>query len=133
MTDPKNSRYMKSHEWVSLEGGTATVGISDHAQHEITDVVFVDLPKVGRQVKHGENVCVIESVKAAFDIYAPIAGEITAVNEAVVKDPALVNREPHGGGWLFKLKPSKPGEESSLMDWNKYQEFIKSPAAHAGH
>lgn len=133
MTKPEKCRFMKSHEWVAVEGGTATVGISDHAQHEITDVVFVDLPKVGRQIKQGENICVIESVKAAFDIYAPVSGEVAAVNDAVSKDPALVNREPHDGGWLFKLKPSKPGEESSLMDWKQYQEFIKSPAANAGH
>ena len=133
MSKPENCRFMKSHEWVAVEGGTATIGISDHAQHEITDVVFVDLPKVGRKAKQGEACCVIESVKAAFDIYAPITGEVVALNEAVVKDPALVNREPHSGGWLFKLKPAKQGEEAALMDWKKYQEFIKSPAAHAGH
>ena len=132
MPKPENCRFMKSHEWVSVEGATATVGVSDHAQHEISDVVFVELPKVGRQVKQGEPVSVIESVKAAFDIYAPVSGEVTAVNEAVTKDPALVNRSSQEEGWLFKLKPSNPKEAEGLMDWAKYQEFVKS-AASSGH
>jgi glycine cleavage system H protein len=124
---------MKSHEWAWLRDGAATVGISDHAQKEITDVVFVELPKVGRKVKAGEAVSVVESVKAAFDIYAPVSGEIMAVNEAVAKDPALVNRSPHGEGWLFKIKAADPSEAEKLMDFKAYQEFLKSPAAHAGH
>jgi glycine cleavage system H protein len=124
---------MKSHEWVSVEGGTASVGVSDHAQHEISDVVYAELPKIGRKVAQGEACAVIESVKAAFDIYAPVSGEVVAVNEVLAKDPALVNRSPLEEGWLFKVKPSKPGEESSLMDFAKYQEFLKSPAANAGH
>ena len=133
MADPASCRYMKSHEWVSLnQEGTGLVGISDHAQHEITDVVFVELPKVGRKVKQGEACSVIESVKAAFDIYAPLSGEISAVNENVVKDPALVNRAPHEEGWLFQIKPSKSDEASTLMDHKQYQEFVKS-AANAGH
>lgn len=131
MAKPQDCRFMKSHEWMALEGGTAVVGVSDHAQHEITDVVFVEPPKKGRQVKQGEAVAVVESVKAAFDIYAPVSGEVVASNEAVVKDPALVNRDPHGEGWLFKLKPSNPAEAQSLMDWAKYQEFVKT--ANAGH
>lgn len=131
MAKPSDCRFMKSHEWVALEGGTAIVGVSDHAQHEITDVVFVEPPKVGRKVKQGEAVAVVESVKAAFDIYAPVSGEVAAVNEAVVKDPALVNRDPHGEGWLFKIKPSNPAEAQSLMDWAGYQEFVKT--ANAGH
>ena len=124
---------MKSHEWVHLEGGTASVGISDHAQKEITDVVFVELPKVGRTVKQGDPVCVVESVKAAFDIYAPVSGEIAAVNDAVVKDPALVNRSPHDQAWLFKIKASKPDEAKALMDWAAYQDFVKAAAHGAGH
>lgn len=132
MADPESCRFMKSHEWASLKEGTALVGISDHAQHEITDVVFVELPKVGRKVKQGEACSVIESVKAAFDIYAPLSGEISAVNESVVKDPALVNRSPHEEGWLFSIKPSKTDEAASLMDYKQYQEFIKS-SANAGH
>ena len=98
-----------------------------------TDVVYAELPKLGRKVAQGEACAVIESVKAAFDIYAPISGEVIAVNEVLAKDPALVNRSPQEEGWLFKLKPSKPGEENSLMDFAKYQEFLKSPAANAGH
>ncbi len=129
MPKPEKARYMKSHEWVVVEGGEAVVGISDHAQSEITDVVFVELPKVGRQVKQGEACAVVESVKAAFDIYAPISGQIMAVNEAVTKDPAVVNRAPHEDGWLFKLKPAKPAELDGLMDFKAYQDFIKSGAA----
>lgn len=128
MPKPEQCRYMKSHEWAALEGDQATVGISDHAQSEITDVVFVDLPKLGRKVKQGEAVCVVESVKAAFDIYAPLSGEITAVNEAVTKDPAVVNRSAQDEGWLFKLKASDPGEAKTLMDFKQYQEHIKAAA-----
>ena len=133
MPKPEDCRYMKSHEWVAVDGGVATVGVSDHAQKEITDVVYVEPPKVGRVVKQGEACAVIESVKAAFDIYAPVAGEVTAVNETLAKDPGIVNRSPHEDGWLFKLKPSKAGEEKSLMDLKGYEEFLQSPAANAGH
>jgi len=133
MPKPEQSRYMKSHEWAAVEAGVATVGVSDHAQHEITDVVFVDLPKVGRKVKQGEACCVVESVKAAFDIYAPVSGEISAVNEALVKDPAAVNRSAHEDGWLFKVKVSDPKELDGLMDYKHYQDFIKSPSASGGH
>lgn len=130
MPKPEKCRYMKSHEWVVIEGAEAVVGISDHAQNEITDVVFVELPKAGRQIKKGEACAVVESVKAAFDIYAPLSGQVTAVNEAVAKDPAIVNRSAQDEGWLYKLKPSNPGELDSLMDYKQYQEFIKSAAAH---
>jgi glycine cleavage system H protein len=109
------------------------VGISDHAQREITDVVYVELPKVGRKVSQGEAMSVVESVKAAFDIYAPISGEVVAVNEAVSKDPALVNRSPYEQGWLFQIRPSRPEEVLSLMDYAHYQEFIKTVAAHGPH
>ncbi len=132
MAKPESSRYMKSHEWAADEGGAIAVGVSDHAQKEISDVVFVELPKVGRKVKQGEAVAVIESVKAAFDIYAPVSGEIAAVNEAVVKDPALVNRAPHTDGWLFKVKGAQAAELQKLMDWKSYQDFVKS-AAGSGH
>lgn len=128
MPEPENCRYMKSHEWIHLEGGEATVGVSDHAQHEITDVVFVDLPKPGRKAAQGEAVAVVESVKAAFDIYAPAAGEVSAVNPALAADPALVNREPHGAGWLFKLKGVDPKQVESLMTLAQYQDFLKTSA-----
>ena len=133
MPKPENCRFTKTHEWVCLEGGVAVVGVSDHAQHEITDIVFVEPPKPGRQVKAGESCCVLESVKAAFDIYAPIAGEVTAANDAVTKDPAAVNRSPQEEGWLFKLKPANTGEINKLMDWTAYQDFIKTAEAHASH
>ena len=133
MPKPENCRFTKTHEWVCIEGGAAVVGVTDHAQHEITDIVFVEPPKPGRQVKAGESCCVVESVKAAFDIYAPIAGEVTALNEVVTKDPAVVNRSPMEQGWLFKMKPANPGEANKLMDWGAYQEFLKTAEAHAGH
>ncbi|MBI4371342.1 MAG: glycine cleavage system protein H, partial [Elusimicrobia bacterium] len=100
---------------------------------EITDVVFVEPPKVGRRVKRGEACCVVESVKAAFDVYAPVSGEVVAANADAVKDPALVNREPYGKGWLFKIKAADPAEAAALLDCARYEEFLKSEAAHAGH
>src|SRR5438128_5897633 len=103
---PSDLKYAKSHEWVRLNGDVATVGISDHAQHELTDVVFVELPELGRKVKAGEACAVVESVKTASDIYSPVSGEVVEINKAVVDDPALVNREPFGGGWFFKIKLS---------------------------
>jgi glycine cleavage system H protein len=130
MLDPKNLRYQKSHEWLSPDG---TVGISDHAQKEITDVVFIEPPKVGRKVKQGEACCVVESVKAAFDIYAPVSGEIVAVNTDAVKDPAVLNREPYGKGWLFKLKAAMPREADVLMNAADYEKFIAAEAAHGTH
>lgn len=133
MADPKTLKYLKSHEWLELKGSDATVGISDHAQKEITDVVFIEPPKVGRTVKQGEACCVVESVKAAFDIYAPVSGTITATNADAVKDPALVNAEAFGKGWLFKLKASAPAEASKLMDHAAYEEFLKAEAAHGSH
>lgn len=133
MPKPEQARYMKSHEWIVLEGDQAQVGISDHAQHEITDVVFVDLPKVGRKVKQGEACCTVESVKAAFDIYAPVSGEIVAVNAEAAKNPAVVNSEPYGKGWLFKLKASAPREADVLMNASDYEKFVNSEAAHGSH
>lgn len=133
MLDPKKLKFLKSHEWLNLEGSDATVGISDHAQKEITDVVFVEPPKVGRKVKQGEACCVVESVKAAFDIYAPVSGEITAANADVVKDPSIVNAEAFGKGWLFKLKASDPAEAGKLMDHAAYEAFLKAEAAHGSH
>ena len=133
MLDANKLKYMKSHEWLDLQGDAGTVGISDHAQKEITDVVFVEPPKVGRKVKQGEACCVVESVKAAFDIYAPVSGEITAVNADVVKNPALVNAEALGKGWLFKLKADAPAEAAKLMDFAAYEAFLKAEAAHGSH
>ena len=112
---PGDLRYAKSHEWVRVSGDTATVGITDHAQHELTDIVFVELPALGRKVKAGEACAVVESVKTASDIYSPVSGEVAAVNKAVVDNPALVNSEPYGGGWFFQVKLSQPNEVNSLL------------------
>src|ERR1043166_8004390 len=101
---PPELKYAKSHEWVRAAGGVATIGITDHAQHELTDVVFVELPDVGRKVKAGEACAVVESVKTASDIYSPVSGEVIEVNKAAVDDPALVTTGPYGDGWFFKLK-----------------------------
>ena len=105
---PSDLKYAKSHEWVRVSGDTATVGITDHAQHELTDVVFVELPALNRQVKAGEACAVVESVKTASDIYSPISGSILEVNKAVADNPALVNTEPYSGGWFYKIKLSNP-------------------------
>ncbi len=115
-------RFAKSHEWINSAG---QVGISDHAQKEITDVVFIELPKVGHVVKAGEACCAVESVKAAFDIYAPVSGTISKANDAVSKDPALVNKEPYGAGWLFEIKASAPAEKDALMTSEGYDKFIQ--------
>lgn len=121
MHTEENSRFAKTHEWAHMEGDVATVGISNHAQEEISDIVFVDLPKVGQQVTAGQNCCVIESVKSASEIYSPVSGEVIEVNEALTADPALVNREPHGNGWLFKVKMTAPAEYENLMDLSAYK------------
>ena len=124
MYNEENCHFLKTHEWAFVEGENAVVGISNHAQEEISDIVFVDLAKVGRVVKAGENCCVIESVKSASEIYAPVSGEIVAVNEALNGDPALVNREPHAGGWLFKIKMADPSEVNALLDLAAYNATI---------
>ncbi|HYT59195.1 MAG TPA: glycine cleavage system protein GcvH [Haliangiales bacterium] len=117
---PPDLKYAKTHEWVRLSGDTAVVGITDHAQHELTDVVFVELPTVGRQVKAGEACAVVESVKTASDIYSPVSGEIVAVNKAAEDNPALVNTEPYGGGWFYKIKLSDPSELNNLLSPESY-------------
>jgi glycine cleavage system H protein len=121
---PADLRYAKSHEWVRVSGDTATIGITDHAQHELTDIVFVELPAVARKVKAGEASAVVESVKTASDIYSPVSGEVTAVNEAVVDDPALVNKEPYGNGWFFQVKLTEPSEINSLLSPADYGKQI---------
>lgn len=121
MYEQEKCKFAKTHEWAFIEGETAVVGISDHAQHEISDIVFVELPQKGAQVKAGERCCVIESVKSASDIFSPVSGEVVEVNEAVTADPALVNREPHAGGWLFKIKMSDSKEADSLLSFEAYK------------
>jgi len=121
---PADLKYVKSHEWVRVAGDAATVGITDHAQHELTDVVFVELPEVGRKLKAGEACAVVESVKTASDIYSPVSGEVIEVNKPVVDDPALVNREPFGGGWFFKVRLTNPAELGGLLSPESYQAQI---------
>jgi glycine cleavage system H protein len=117
---PAELKYAKTHEWVRADGPIATIGITDHAQHELTDVVFVELPEPGRQVKAGEACAVVESVKTASDIYSPVSGEITETNEAVTKDPSLVNTDPYGRGWFYKIKLGQPEELNALLSSADY-------------
>ncbi len=124
MNVPSDLRYNSSHEWVRLEGDIATVGISDHAQEELTDVVFVELPLVGRAVDAGDPTAVVESVKAASDIYAPIGGEVVEVNLDVEADPALVNTDPYGRGWIFKLRVKNAADVEALLDAAAYSAQI---------
>jgi len=121
MIKAEEAKYMKSHEYVHI--AQSVVGVSDFAQHEMGDVVYVELPKIGQKIEAGKQCAVIESVKSAFDIYSPVSGEVTEVNAAVQSDPALVNQSPYGEGWLFKLKIT--GEADGLMDWEAYQKFTK--------
>ena len=123
---PSDLRYAKTHEWVRVAGEYATVGITDHAQHELTDVVFVELPQKGRKLKAGESCAVVESVKTASDIYTPISGEVTAINDAVVANPALVNTDPYGEGWFFKVKMSNPQEPQSLLNGDDYGKQVNA-------
>lgn len=118
-------KFSKTHEWFSLDSDQATVGITQHAQEEISDVVFVELPKVGKSVSQGEEIAVVESVKAAFSVYAPVSGTVVEVNEALAKDPGLINRSPYEGGWIARLKPKNPAEAGSLMDQEQYDAWVK--------
>lgn len=117
---PADLKYAKSHEWVRVDGDVATIGITDHAQHELTDVVFVELPEVGRKLAAGDACAVVESVKTASDIYAPVGGEVIEVNGSLDADPGLVNREPYADGWFFKLKLDSAGGTDGLMNAEAY-------------
>ena len=117
---PADLKYAKSHEWVRVAGDVATIGITDHAQHELTDVVFVEVPAVGRKVKAAEACAVVESVKTASDIYSPISGEVIDANKAVAEKPELVNSDPYGEGWFFKVRMSDPAELNKLMSGDDY-------------
>ena len=120
-------KYTQEHEWIRLEGGdAATVGITVHAQDALGDVVFVELPEVGRRYAKGETAGVVESVKAAADVYMPVTGEVTEVNEALRADPALANSDPLGQGWFFKVKLAQPSEVDAMMDETAYTEFAKN-------
>ena len=119
-------RFTDQHEWVRVEGDTATVGISNHAQEALGDIVFAEVPEAGRKVSKGQEAAVVESVKAASDVYAPVSGEVVEGNQAVADDPALVNSDPEGEGWFFKLKLDNPGELDGLMDEGAYRDWIKT-------
>jgi glycine cleavage system H protein len=126
MTPPKDLKYTKSHEWVKAEpDGTVTVGITFHAQEQLGDVVFVQNPDVGRKLKQGEECAVIESVKAAADLYAPVSGEVVAVNQEVSDQPERVNQDPYAA-WMFRLKPSAPGELAALLDAAGYEKVAEA-------
>ena len=123
--DPQ-ARYAKTHEWARIEGDLVVVGISDYAQDALSDVVFVELPAVGSTVSAGSAVAVVESVKAAEDVYSPVSGEVVAVNEKLVERPELVNADPYGEAWFFKVRPSDLGELDGLMDAAAYEAFLAS-------
>lgn len=118
--------FTKDHEWISVEGDSATVGITDYAQAQLGDVVFVEVPPAGTEVAKGKEAAVVESVKAASDVYAPVSGQVTEGNGALEADPALVNTSPEGEGWFFKLKLSDPAEIEGLMDADAYKAFVES-------
>ncbi len=124
MNVPENLRYATSHEWILVEGDTGTVGITDHAQAELTDIVFAEPPPIGKTVKAGEVAAVVESVKAASDIYSPVTGEIIARNDAIEADPSLLNTDPFGAAWIFKIRLSDPAEIDSLKDAAAYRAQI---------
>jgi len=124
MTIPDDLLYTESHEWIKREGDNIRVGITDHAQSELTDVVYVELPKLERQVNAKEPIAVVESVKAASDIYAPVKGTVLEANKALEADPGLINREPYGEGWIFVLKIENSGDLKNLKDASAYKTHI---------
>jgi len=121
---PENYRYSKEHEWVLVEGGVGTVGITFHAQKELGDIVYVELPKVGALVEQGKSFAVVESVKAASEIFAPVSGEVVAANEALATAPETLNSDPHGAAWIAKIKLSAPEEVDRLLSPADYQAFL---------
>jgi len=120
------TRYTKEHEWVRVDGEVATTGISNHAQEQLGDVVFVELPEVGAGLSTGDSMGVVESVKAASDIYAPISGEVVEINDALEGEPALINSDAEGNGWICKIKIAQPDEVANLMDADTYREFVEN-------
>jgi glycine cleavage system H protein len=126
MPSPTDCKYTKEHEWVRLDGDTAVIGITDYAQSELGDVVFVELPSPGTKVTQGESFGVVESVKAASDLYAPVGGEVLEANAALQDTPEQVNQAPYGGGWMLKVSPSNLGELDTLLDAAAYDEYVKT-------
>ena len=128
---PENFRYTKEHEWVQIAGDVGIVGITDHAQKELGDIVYVDLPKVGTRVEKGKPLGSVESVKAVSDIFAPLSGEVLEVNDILSNKPETLNEDPHGAGWLVKIKLSAPGEIQQLLSTEDYQKYVG--AEESGH
>lgn len=128
---PSDYRYTKDHEWIKVSGETGTIGITDYAQHELGDVVFVELPAIGKPITAGKVFGTIESVKAVSEIFAPVSGEVIETNAALTNAPEMVNSDPHGAAWLIKTKLSNPAEVSTLMDAAAYQAFISEKEASA--
>jgi glycine cleavage system H protein len=124
MSVPTNLCYAKTHEWVRVEGDTAVVGITDHAQHELTDIVYIEPPDIGDTIVAGKECAVVESVKAASDIYAPVSGEVTEINTALADHPELINKDPYGKGWIFKVKMTDTEEVDDLLDPDEYASHI---------
>lgn len=125
---PKDYRYTKEHEWIKADGATGTIGITDYAQHELGDVVFVELPKVGAQLRAGQSLGTVESVKAVSEIFTPVSGEVTETNPALVDAPEKINSDPHGSAWLIKIRLADPKEPASLMDAAAYEAYIAEKA-----
>lgn len=126
MSYPNDYYYTREHEWVSLNDDVATIGITEFAQRELGEVVFIELPEVGQVVDSGDEFCTIESVKAVAEVYAPFSGEVVEVNEAVTDDPELLNDDPHGEGWLIKLRVTSPNEINGLMNVSAYEDYLRS-------
>ena len=124
MPIPKELKYTKDHEWIKVEGNTATIGITDHAQGSLGDIVFVDLPKVGRELKSHETFGVVESMKAVSDLFSPITGKVTAINSALADEPSTVNQDPYQGAWMIKLDIKNAAELETLMDAGAYEAFV---------
>ena len=118
--------FTKEHEWIRVEGDTATVGISNHAQEQLGDIVFAEVPEAGRRLNKGQEAAVVESVKAASDVYAPVSGEVIEGNANVAEDPALINSDPEGAGWFFRLKLENPSELDGLMDEASYRDWVQT-------
>jgi len=121
---PAGYRYTKDHEWIQMNGAVGTVGITDYAQHELGDVVYVELPKIGTPVKAGQSFGTIESVKAVSEIFSPVSGEVTEINAALANAPEKLNQDPHGSAWLVKVRLTDPSESASLMDAAAYENYI---------
>ncbi|MGD0017496.1 MAG: glycine cleavage system protein GcvH [Verrucomicrobiia bacterium] len=124
MKIPENLKYTKTHEWARIEGDVAVVGITDHAQHELTDIVYVELPQVDTRVEESKEAAIVESVKAASDIYAPVSGDVVAINNELAAAPELINKDPYGKGWMFKVRMSDSGQLGELLTAAQYAKHI---------